>query len=319
MERQPIRIRLVPREPVRNQENAREAFWRAIRRSDNQEQEISVSEGKLCREFGPALREMLIRELSEPLRSIEDTMFHREIRDFEHILFAFSQGPKSERGLDQAQALDAFTRLLEQRQKGFQDIPALRNIQEKLAVASSVTFSIRIAGYSSLNLDLSVGSLQKIAKVFENDFDSFRVFLEAFIPKTFANVFRQDEANRVKFEVDIPETYKQAFNRDNSKENAIVPLSTNNSSAGDNQVNTSRERAEWLWRLANGSLLIPLILALAVMYYGMSMFENIRVSQNDALKPLLEHQLKLLEEDRKRIFKDSSVTPASTSSPAPAK
>ena len=63
----------------------------------------------------------------------------------------------------------------------------------------------------------------------------------------------------------------------------------------------ARERAEWIWRLANGSLLIPVLIALAVMFYGMRLLFEIRSSQFNALQPILQHQLELLKEDRLRM------------------
>jgi hypothetical protein len=56
------------------------------------------------------------------------------------------------------------------------------------------------------------------------------------------------------------------------------------------------------------------------MYEGMSILKEIRASQYDAMKPILEHQLKLLEEDRRRLFKEPVAAQAPSSAPtAPTK
>ena len=320
MKLEPIRLRLVPRQPLPEQSNPRDAFWRAIRRPVDQDDDITQSEGKLRKEFGPALRYLLLQELAEPLRQIEQTLYRGEFRDLEHFLFRFFDGPTSEKGgWDRTQALDTFTRLIEQRQQIFRDSPALRRAQEKVASASSVTFSVRLAGYSSLNLDLSIGSLQSLADAFDNDFESFRVFLEAFIPQAFERVFWQENADRLDFMVQVPASYEQAFVASPAQPNSAPPspVAASQPAAASPPGTPARERAEWLWRLANGSLLVPLVLALFVMYYGMAMLKDLRGSQNEALKPILEHQLKLLEEDRRRLFKEPP-TPAPSASGASA-
>lgn len=195
MKLDPIRLRFVLRQPVpASESNPRDAFWRAVRRSSEQEADVAESEGKLRREFGPALRALLIQELAEPLRQFDETLYRREL---DHYFFRFFDRPRSEKTWEEAQAFDAFARLLEQRQQLFRESVSLRRIQERLAAASSVTFSVRLAGYSSLNLDLSLGSIRGVAEAFDNDFESFRVFLEAFVPQAFARVFYESDAEKV--------------------------------------------------------------------------------------------------------------------------
>lgn len=324
MKLEPIRLRLVPRQPLQEQSNPRDAFWRAIRRPVDQDDDIAQSEGKLRKEFGPALRHLLLQELAEPLRQIEQNLYRGEFRDLEHFLFRFFDGPNSEKvGWDRTQALDAFSRLVEQRQQIFRDSPSLRRAQERVAAASSVTFSARLAGYSSLNLDLSIGSLQSLADAFDNDFESFRVFLEAFVPRAFEQVFWQENADRLDFTVQVPASYEQAFVASqplHATPTPQAPVAVAQPAAASSPATPARERAEWLWRLANGSLLVPLVLALIVMYYGMAMLKDLRGSQNEALKPILEHQLKLLEEDRRRLFKEPPApAPVSSGASAPTK
>ena len=309
-----IRIRIAPREPVPGQRDPREAFWAAARPESDSNQTIADSEAKLRREFGVELRRGLLHELAEPLRTLDSELFPGSLRDFEHWMFRFMDGPSSDRAY-RYQFIEAFSRLLEQRQHVLRESPSLRSVQERLAAAAGITFSTRIAGYSSLNLELSTGSFKQLAKAFENDFDSFRVFLEAFVPVAFAGVFTETNADRLEFAVTVPPSAEQAFrtaaaDTQGSHVAASSPLPAPPVAVSQG---TTRERAEWLWRLANGSLLVPVLLALLVLYQGMKMLSDIRATQYEALKPVLEHQLKLLEEDRHRLSRD-----AAEPSPAPA-
>lgn len=307
-----IRIRITAREPVPASHDRREAFWTASRGESDSNQMVASSEAKLCREFGIELRRALLHELAEPLRTLDSELFPGSLRDFEHWMFG---GPSSERERYNYQFAEAFSRLLEQKQQVLRESPSLRGVQERLAAAAGITFSTRIAGYSSLNLDLSAGSFKQLAKAFENDFDSFRVFLEAFVPVAFAGVFAEDNANRLDFGVTIPASAEQAF-RSAATDTPGPQVAPPVPQPVVASQGTTRERAEWLWRLANGSLIIPVLLAFFVMYQGMKMLTDIRAAQYEALKPILEHQLKLLEEDRHRLLRDVAA-PSQAPSPTP--
>ena len=309
-----IRIRITPREREPTAGNPREAFWSAMRSQSDSNQTIASSEAKLCREFGIELRRALLNELAAPLRTLDSELFPGSFRDIEHWMFRFMNGPSSEREWSRYQFAEVFSRLLEQRQQVLRESPSLRSVQERLAAAAAVTFSTRIVGYASLSLDLSAGSFTHLAQAFDNDFDSFRVFLEAFVPIAFAGVFSEDTADRLDFAVSIPASAEQAF-RAASTGGPVPQAPPPTAQPSPGSPGAARERAEWLWRLANGSLLIPVLLALLVMYQGMKMLTEIRAAQHEAVKPILEHQLKLLEEDRQRLFRAPAPSSQAPSPP----
>ncbi|MDF0541211.1 hypothetical protein PX699_02555 [Sphingobium sp. H39-3-25] len=294
-----IRIRLTPRESRGDHPDIRREFWNSVGQEFETSTDIGKLEGKLCRELSQELRKGLISEIATPIREIERSLFDGEYRSLDHFLFRVIERPDRGFGGDASQIFETLTRHLDQRQELFRSSPEIRRLQEKMARAGSVYFSVRIAGYSSLNLDVSVSSLSALADVFDRDFDSFRVFLEAFVPQAFNQVFWHDASDLVEFSTHIPSGFAAAFSAA-----AIAPAI---SQPVPNPLSTppsgpsSREKAEWLWKLANGSLLLPVLLALIVMYFGMSMLIEIRGTQYDALKPVLDHQLKLLEEDRLRL------------------
>lgn len=317
MKLEPIRIRFVPRNQQQGQSNPRDAFWQSFRNRDNdaifEGRNISALEGDLRREFGPQLGEQLIRELSKLLRHAEDVLGRNELGDLREFARGGSASRNKENAFDQAQVIEAYTRYLERRQQVFRDNPAVRRLQDRVTAACSTTFSVRIAGYSSLDVDLSLSSIESIAQAFDNNFESFRIFLEAFVPEAFERVFPPTSGTELETYVTIPPEYERAFATNSEQVTSSPPNSTSpvRPEIATPPAASSRERAEWLWRLANGSLLVPFAIALFVMYYGMLMMRDIRKTQSEALEPILEHQLKLLEEDRKRMFKESKPLPAS--------
>lgn len=300
----PIRIRVVPRDGERMTDSPRDAFWAPLRETEGfSNLRITQLEAKLCREFGGALRSALFNQLSRGIRTLDSELFPASLRDFEHFFFEF-MGPRSARELYGYQFADAFTRYLEHRQQVLSENVSLREAQERLAAASSIFFSTRIAGYSSLDLDLSAGSFQQLAKVFDGNFDTLRVFLDAFVPVAFAEVFTEQFADGHEFGISIPRSAEQAFgeaSRALEKAGGMPPRVAPPPTAPSSPTSAARERAEWIWRLANGSLLIPLLIALAVMFYGLRLLSDIRSSQFEAMQPILQHQLELLREDRLRM------------------
>lgn len=305
----PVRIRIMAREPG-GSTDPREDFWSPLRNSEQFNQTSTHRlEAKLQREFGPALREALVEQLSEAYRAIDADAFPKAFRDLERMWF----GPMPEREWMRYQVADAFTKMVEHRLEVLRETPAIRDAQARVASAAGVIFSTRIAGYSSLDLDLSVGSIEKLVDVFDGHFDSFRVFLEAFVPSAFAEVFTEDFADGFHYSIQMPGSMSTAFSRTaaagtrghRESNPAVQSAATHKSEA--------RERAEWIWKLANGSLLVPVILALLVMYYGLRLISDTARDQRHALTPIIEHQPELLREDRQRLVgEDKSRTSLQT-------
>lgn len=313
-----IRIRASARDGVSEKRNPREAFWAPLLNLEKVDrrgfpQDISQLEARLCREFGGELRSALLDHLSKGLHIIDSEFLPSGLRNFERSFYRYIEFQKEDRyGY---QFIEAFTRYLEYRQEILRENTALRKTQEQIAAAGSLFFSTRILGYASITFDLSVGSFSQLATTFDGNFDSFRVFLDAFVPVAFGQVFDQDFADSLDFAVSIPSSVEQAFDAAAAAAAApaamqpVAPPPVNAAS-----VSADRQRAEWLWRLANGSLLIPVVITIAVLFYGAHLLLDIRNSQNAALQPILQHQLELLREDRLRMTNQTSqsAAPAAT-------
>jgi len=310
---EPIRIRITSRERQLESRDPREMFWAPLREREGfSNQSVTQLEAKLSTAFGMALRESLLDSLSEPLRKAESEVFPRAIRDLDHWMFRF--GPDKE--WYRYQAGDVVSKLLEYERDILEGTPGLREARGKILAATGVFFSTQIAGYSSLNLDLATGSFEKLAKVFDGHFDEFRVFLEVFVPAAFGDVFEQDFSNRLAFTATIPQSVEDAF-MEASSEPHTASTAPAAPSLPTSIVATTRERAEWLWRLANGSLLIPVVIALVVMFYGVRMLSDIHKAQDEALRPILQYQLDLLREDRSRLATGGGQAKAPSSETAP--
>ena len=296
----PIRIRITVRESGRTPGNPREDFWTSVTGSESNEA-IASREAKLCREFGTIFRDILLKELGNPFRTINN-----ELDSVERGMFRFMDPPFPMKEGDNSQFSEIFSRVLEHRQQRVRESPTLQSAQERLAAAAGITFSTRITGYSSLDLALMVGPFNLLARAFENDVDGFRVFLEAFIPPAFGEALSEYTLENCHFKIDIPESVETAFHASSidARSTRVAPPASQ--PGGGSQA---RERAEWIWQVANGSLLLPVLLALVVLAYGLQILNDMRSTQYDVLTPILDHQLKLLEEDRLRLLQDATPPP----------
>ncbi|MBE7457166.1 MAG: hypothetical protein HS102_11115 [Planctomycetia bacterium] len=322
---EPIRVRISPvRYGPSVSAEARTSFWASLRETErHSNQSIEEFEATLTHQFGPALRNRLIQAVREEVSEFEKGLFGVEFsaeiwRFLDHELHFM----RHEKGWPSAWS-DPIVKYFDLRQHALTEVPKFRASLDRLAAAAAVRFSTRIRGYGSLDLELLVGSAERLSEVFDENFDAFRVFLDCFIPLAFADVFTSEFAGQMRYEVSPPTALQKAFRKKPSqpvKQPSTATADEPHSAAATPHREALR-KAEWIWRLANGSLLVPLILALIVLYFGLRELSSLRTTQYDALKPILEHQMQLLREDRERMAADhvaamhGRISPASQPSP----
>lgn len=301
-----VHVTARPREAFPPYESgSREGFWALLRKYSDSHSNSSPAqlEGIFKAGFGGSLRAHLVSHL----RDARDATEMRSPRDepwldFERYLF---RGPgRDPERWDAAGYFDMVARISEARYRSIDSIPELRTLQSKIAAAGSVTFAVRRVTYGSLGFDLSLGSLDKLATIFENNFDSLQVSLEAFVPLAFADVLDSNFASALDFEIAPSAGLSAQFAVQHAPtvQPTVHPV-------GPGPAAGARDKAEWIWRLANGSLLVPLIISILVMWYGIKELSAISDRQLQYMQPLLQHQLELLREDRARL-QPCAVTPS---------
>lgn len=290
-----IKIIVNVREQSEEWPDRRSRFWRSLLTAEQIEEASGLAslEGMLCNRLGGALIEQLRGKLIDSIAEPQRALMAPTERLLERWFFEYRRKVRPEQEWSAPFPLEA---LLSTQREGFANHPIIRQQLSKLAALSSVSASVVIDGYSSIQLGLSMEPINKIAEIFDNDFDSFRVFLEAFVPVSIDAVLPVSVLDEIDCSVHLPDSIKNKFE---TKQPSLIVQPT--TTALPLQA-AAREKAEWLWRLANGSLLVPVLLALAVAYFGVQILLDINYRSNEMMKPILEHHLKLLEEDRKRIF-----------------
>jgi hypothetical protein len=195
-------------------------------------------------------------------------------------------------------AADGF-RLRRELGPSLEDARILRGAREKVALASRVMFHVRIVEYGSLNLDVSAAPLDVVARLFDFDVAAFEVFLGAFVPDAFGSVFSVGFSDQHRFDVTVPPGVAAAFQAPPTAPDTARPAPDANPASPP--PSDQQRKMELLWRLANGSLVMPVALALFVMWYGLKLLSEIQQAQLGAMTSLVEHQTTLLKEDRERF------------------
>ena len=172
----------------------------------------------------------------------------------------------------------------------------VKGMSEAIMNINSLYFSFRISKYDSLGLDGFVGSMENLEKVFKS-VDGFEVFLSAYVPRAFYELFEIDDDSRIICSVDFPLPFRNGFV---AVSGPTRPNTNLNESFEDRK--TKIRRADLIWLIANGSLVLPVALLIFIQYQGHKMTVESSESNRKMLETMNAHQKALLDEDRKRLM-----------------
>lgn len=275
-----IDIRAVPIN-FRNEKSDKYSFWASVRdgsRNSNIDFNIDEIENRFRDNFGRVLK-----------RNLEKFFFSEDLR--------YMLGGKH------------FEKV---------SYPSLDYVENNIKLLSQIFFQVRIQGYSSLNFSLEMTSLSKIAELFDNNFDLFKMFLDAYIPRSFEQAVENfDTEGKFDFEIkNIPTEIITAFNQSSSK-NIVPTIAPISPTSTIQQKNSNNDKSQWIWAIVNGSLLVPLILALAIFYFAFVNLANERkefqelqketvIQNNERLKSYQKLEEKILEKFSSDLDKKNS-------------
>ena len=307
-----VRVRVaIPAASNSDSAPSRETFWKQVREyhgnAEVHQRDPMQLERMLTIALPRELHQLLVKSMEAPLsgvsKALESSMDRYGWRDLEHWLMMSRHEKMSFSPMDFSVAL---TQLSELMANQLRDIPGYSSILERMGAAARVTISARIIAYSSLEFGLTFGNLESLAKAFESDFESFKIFLDAFVPQAFESIFLNTMGYDYEWSIRTDPSFENSFNTA-----AAAKASPETSRATPTAPSTplavpptpAAQRAEWLWRLANGSLLIPVALLLAVLFFTIQEVSKTKSMQADAMKPVLDYYqaaMKLQQEELER-------------------
>ena len=273
MKEHKIKIRIIPTDYSDKPLNSKKSFWSYV--SHKTEKESNFPE-KLEYTF----KKKFARELKQKLKN----KFQKELRDFENNYNINIHSPYLEEyfhylfrkgDIEEKYHFDDFVngiaKLQELKNNYFKDNTEYQKLLNKNILATQIDFGVNNISYSSLGFDLNIEPFEKAIELFDNNFELFRIFLDQYIPETFLSSLSINNDNLpITTSIDFPQTFKDEFERPLSNEK------TPDFNQKDKQKITNKwDKAKWIWSLTNGSLVVPVILALLILYITFNKIESV--------------------------------------------
>jgi hypothetical protein len=279
-------------------QDPREAFWGPVKRLRSGDQspllEISTRtlENLLTKNFGRSLKRHLVDDIDSNLSALDYHLFGRRYEDILDELKMHGGGAQV------YMDVESYVRLAELRKSTIKDNPEYQALLNKRMAATSISFTAKINSYSSIELALLVTPIGKAIEFFDHNFDYFQSFLRNFAAETFAESIShignthyfgiEAEINKViESEVISTEATRMLFAPTvaESKQPEVIPRKEN---ILPKTIVHTVDKAEWAWKVANTSLIVPVFLALLVLYFGLQQLSNLRDGQDKLLQQHLD-------------------------------
>lgn len=293
-----IKISLTQNQENSNSESPKFKFWQPIieafgdtyKRDDYNT--ADKCENFIRQRFAIKLKENILQDIDRQLRGYEQNIFERDYyRLFDELRF----GRPSEKTEQQIEYIRALTTLIEKnselRKALYSENPDFQKLVSKRLIASQFSFAVKDVRYASLEFDLILQPAQKVIDFCDNNFEYLQVFLGGFIAETFREEF-SDYNNRIPFDTSV-------FIDKSVYQNTITstPTVTNANPSNQSNPGTSKlDKAKWYWTLANGSLLIPVLISIFLLYNYQSKLEAIQTASDKKVDNILQNQDKLIKQ-----------------------
>jgi hypothetical protein len=175
--------------------------------------------------------------------------------------------------------------------KSFTSLDGSRGEYEYTRLLPKILFKARVRRYSSLVFGVDISGIESLARLFDGSYDTFELFLDQYIPEAFRATYR-DWEGYAEYSIIPDAAIRDAFSSLHSRDNRInaKPLE-------------AMQRAKWMWILANTSLVLPSIAALAGAFLMVSAVDR----QQDRLNQTIARNSELdqsRERDITRAYND---------------
>lgn len=288
-----VKIRIVPTDVSDRDLNTRNSFWRFI--SERIEKESNYPERleyNFKKNFARELKQKLKNKFQNELREFERNYAVDFLSPFlEDYLYRFRKGSEKNERVYFDDFVNGLAKLQELKNNYFKDNKEYQELLTKNILATQIEFGIGNIQYASLGFDLIVEPFEKAAQIFDNNYELFRIFLDQYIPESFLSSLSIYNDNLpISVSIDYPAEFRNEFERRNIDNEQMATSNGNR-----NKMNSKLDKAKWAWTLTNTSLVVPVILALVVLYLTFNKFEIIEKNRQDTYKEINAERDKLLK------------------------
>ena len=296
-----LKIRIVPIQSDKEKLDSKYSFWRYVSNRTDKESNIPENlEFTFKRNFGKELKNSLKQKIRKELNEFERN-YNIDFKSpyFEEFLhFNFRRLEKEER-VHFDDFINGISKLQELKNDYLKDNKEYQNLLSKYLIASQIDIGVRNISYSSLGFDLSIEPIEKVIEIFDNNYELLRIFLDQYIPESFlSSISVNNDSIPIEVSIDYPESYKDIFNKKtgNQKNKTAESIENNNQ-----QTSGKWEKAKWFWSMANGSLVVPVILSLIVLYFAFNKTEEVNKIRQENFKKIQLENNKVIENYHKLI------------------
>jgi len=273
MKEHKLKIRIYPSEYLDRPLDSRASFWSYIskrtKNEDNNGERLEyVFRNKFARELKQDLKNKFQTELRDFERNYDIDVRSSYLDEFYHRIFRSKERDEKFYFDD---FINGIAKLQELKNNYFKNNKEYQRLLNKNILATQIDFGIENISYSSLGFDLSIEPFEKAIQVFDNNFELFRVFLDQYIPDSFLSSLSIDNDNLpISVRIDYPNSFVNEFEKPLRKKRFFHSNENN-----DPETTSKWDKAKWIWSLANGSLVVPVILALVILFVTFNKMESI--------------------------------------------
>jgi uncharacterized membrane protein (DUF485 family) len=250
-------------------------------------------------------------------------LFEFQKRDFwQPFLDKFYNLPEIQNELKNNQ-LEGLVYTVDQLQKGFvEDFPDALKYQliktflgheDKRSLASSLNIKVTDLHYSSLAFDLVIEPIEKLAKIFDGNFEYFLVFLSGFAPQALesavagvlgTNSVFGDITSALLVETRKTDKVEGEFDKvanELNKPTTNIDKPVFNASRENPPGLLDKAKVNWLWAISNTSLIIPVVLASIFIWHAWKTVVARSTELDKRYNELIMTQKQLIEIEMKYI------------------
>ncbi|MCT8338568.1 hypothetical protein MG296_00750 [Flavobacteriaceae bacterium TK19130] len=293
MKEHKVKVRIVPTDISDRELNTRNSFWRFI--SERIEKENNYPERleyNFKKNFARELKQSLRNKLQNELREVERN-YSVDFRSsfLGEYFYRFNKRSEKNESVYFDDFVNGLAKLQELKNSYIKDNIEYQELLTKNILATQIEFGIGNIRYASLGFDLIVEPFEKAAQIFDNNYELFRIFLDQYIPESFRSSLSIYNDNfPISISIDYPADFRNEFESRNI-DNVQMAASNGNR----NKMNSKLDKAKWAWTLTNTSLVVPVILALVVLYLTFNKFEIIEKNRQYTFKEINVERDKLLK------------------------
>lgn len=283
-----VKIRIIP-VGLEKDLNSKSLFWSYLSKVAEKSNDPEKLEYFFRKQFAKELKENLRKKFQNELSRFEREYGIYPDRFLDEFFFRGSEKDKRYQFDD---FVNGITKLQELKNEFFKNNKEYQNLFAKSIIASLIDFQIDNISYSSLGFDLSTEPLEKAVELFDNNFEYFRIFLDQYISESFLSSF---SIYYDRLPIDVSINYSDDFKKEFEKTAKSKMQQVDNVNSVNEQNTGKLEKAKWIWSLANGSLIVPVILALIILFVTFDKMDSIFKIRQDNYKEMQLENEKILE------------------------